>query len=530
MPSDSCQQTCRRHPPPQQQSLTIGNKRKRADADAPVKERAVLFTIHLNNQAHLVQANFGKQDEEAALQAVNVHLGMWADFGQCVSSNNAETIRNGRKGLVSWEYAARIERRMDNATVYNEAHLVSSYQQIVQDLVDTTDAANTARVNVIPETSVTSGCVDLMVYRDQQRHVAIEMKVPNGIGSDMRQEPQDLLQLMIDQHAKDTKSKQSVSSRAAGCLNQLINYLAKTTTEFGILSSYEHSWFVKRSAPIDGQESFFVSMSVPCTAEGPVTLRRALFYIINEVKIRAAGHSSPPPALWPTLEPTATPFDRDGWAVYRECAIHVCKSDARRCPCSGDKTLVTHDSGINLVQSTKPVLRLHDAIAQGRTGAGFIGCLDGQRVAIKGVSYTLCDDTNYDVIRREVAFYKEHEDLQGDAIPQVVEAVLSGDCAFLVMELGQRYRQWADADHALAEQALDKLHAPTSCTATCTLAMLSLSGRATSARHASLTWRVRGCTVGRTLTSWLPRKRREWCGLAHQQSMIAGMTNECGSL
>ncbi|KAI8923184.1 hypothetical protein BC831DRAFT_472271 [Entophlyctis helioformis] len=179
-------------------------------------------------------------------------------------------------------------------------------------------------------------------------------------------------------------------------------------------------------------------------------------------QLEAAGYGSPPPALQAALGPASASFVRDGRGLYRHSAIEIHKTDTRRCSCGGGKVMTSLDSGVSLVlgkESVKTVLNLHNAIARGRTGAGFVGCLDGQRVAIKGVSFTFYDNTNYQAIRKETLFYDKHKDLQGDAIPLVVEAVVSRDCAFLVMELGQSCQSWSDADRSLAAHALSKLHA-----------------------------------------------------------------------
>ncbi|KAI8926348.1 hypothetical protein BC831DRAFT_456848 [Entophlyctis helioformis] len=269
--------------------------------------------------------------------------------------------------------------------------------------------------------------------------------------------------------------------RASSCLLQLLGYIDAFQVNSGILATGQHMWFVRRDTSATNRLSFFVSKSVPGDAGPPVTLRRALFYTLNEFALKPGADApeptdglpppAPGPATGPATGPTTGPAPgqadappasgpasgsasgsapepsrRDGYATYATLL-------------SGGRTLVANDSGVNLMHSPKPTLHLHGVIGRGRTGTVWIGCFDGERVAVKQVVLHDLDDTNYRKIRREVLFYGKCKDLWGDAIPDVKEAILSRHHAFLVMELGQPCMAWGDQDRRLAEQALNKLHA-----------------------------------------------------------------------
>ncbi|KAI8926346.1 hypothetical protein BC831DRAFT_232234 [Entophlyctis helioformis] len=348
-----------------------------------------------------------------------------------------------------------------------------------------------------------------MVRGDDTDLIAVEMKAPKSVSVEPPLlEPTNLLSLIVNQarscdkevremrNGNGHKTAESIRAsvcRAAACLLQLLGYLKDSRARCGVLSTFKHSWFVKHGAAIDDKQVFFVSKSVPFNAKSPVTLRQALFCAMSDDKFLAVVDASLPPAPGPAPGPATGPAPgpttgpapgqadappasgpasgsasgsapepsrRDGYATYGNFTVDIRELDAQLCPCSsGGRTLVANDSGVNLMHSPKPTLHLHGVIGRGRTGTVWIGCLDGERVAVKQVVLHDLDDTNYRKIRREVLFYGKCKDLWGDAIPDVKEAILSRHHAFLVMELGQPCMAWEDQDRRLAEQALNKLHA-----------------------------------------------------------------------
>ncbi|KAI8921798.1 hypothetical protein BC831DRAFT_72942 [Entophlyctis helioformis] len=259
-PSDppmECMPTEQPPPPPQSSSSSSSSsssKRPRTDELVFDKSNITSFSIRQGDDTDgptLVPANFKFHGNMANVNAEKIHLSLWADFDDCVLGNIAKLIMMNGNRDVSWESADRIEKRMALTTVYNEAFLATSYQQIIQDLIHTIKADELA-LKVVPEFGVSGNRVDLMVLCREHYHVTIEMKVPNSIGSVLGPKPENILKLSVQQHktyvknitargGKDAKIKRATTSQAAGCLYQLITYMATAKVAYGILSTYEHS-------------------------------------------------------------------------------------------------------------------------------------------------------------------------------------------------------------------------------------------------------------------------------------------------
>lgn len=188
---------------------------------------------------------------------------------------------------------------------------------------------------------------------------------------------------MYQDNLKDLAKHRASPVSVIGQIKQIYGYMGHNKLQYGVLSTYERTWFLRR--PPDNPGKLFISEVVMNTVTNP-TLLQCLVYIMSLA--RHNPNSSSPPAS--PLPPVDDERDDDG--------------------------------------DSKGILRLEDfgwdsfdvidVLGNGRCGTVFKAVLRGEKVAFK-----LCDLWQYPQYEKEmltkVKTYMSLEQLQGRTIPKL---------------------------------------------------------------------------------------------------------------
>jgi tRNA A-37 threonylcarbamoyl transferase component Bud32 len=224
-------------------------------------------------------------------------------------------------------------------------------------------------------------------------------------------------------------------------IRQIFGYMAHNKRRYGILSTYDRTWFLLR--PNNDPAALFISDVVKCEDQRP-TLLRCFAYIMSLAR-QDSGCPSPPRSPLRTLEDNESPEEKDddedstyqppkgsssgsgrgghgsgrGNAGSRGGSSNTRKRNPRN---TRGKRGAPDNKQLNrelkLEKFDWDSFEMADVLGEGRCGKVFEGTLRGERVAIK-----LCDlwqhPELHDEMLREAGVYVELGKLQGRGIPEL---------------------------------------------------------------------------------------------------------------
>lgn len=277
------------------------------------------------------------------------------------------------------------------------------------------------------------GKPDFILIDDNRLILAIEVKTKWTLSVD------DIVEMHQD-NLEDLAEHRVSPVSVIDPIKQIYGYMGHNKLQYGVLSTYERTWFLRR--PQDNPGDLFISEAVMNTATNP-TLLQCLVYVMSLAR-HNPNSSSPPESPSPPSDDYEPPdkkddgdstyhppkgslsrFGRGGQSRDRGCAGQKAGSSNRdkRNQCNIGGKQGAAGSG-----QSEGVLRLEDfgwdsfdvidVLGNGRCGTVFKAVLRGEKVAFK-----LCDLWQYPKYEKEmlteVKTYMSLEKLQGRTIPKL---------------------------------------------------------------------------------------------------------------
>ena len=219
----------------------------------------------------------------------------------------------------------------------------------------------------------------------------------------------------------DVVNSYNTTRACASALNQLYHYMRLNHRKYGILSSYENTWFVYRSQKctlckkLPGHETLYVSEGISYAAQTP-TVQQCLSYfnsIVNHVHV-----DSPPTSKRPSRAGSGTQISRP-----RSPRVSPRISFSRGgSPLSSQIQINAQPQDFNVDD-----FKLDTVLGEGRSKV-YLDYYGSSRIALKVADIAKHGEMLRELLN-EVSVYEQLSGLQGNGIPRfvchgVVEEVL----------------------------------------------------------------------------------------------------------
>ena len=210
----------------------------------------------------------------------------------------------------------------------------------------------------------------------------------------------------------DVVNSYNTTRACASAVNQLYHYMRLNHRKYGILSSYENTWFVYRSQECaiceepQGHETLYVSEGISFTAQTP-TVQQCLSYfnsIVNHVHM-----DSPPASKRPSRAGSATQISRTSSPrvspraiLYKEDSTLSCEIQINEQPQDFDVDNFKFDT----------------VLGEGRSKV-YLDYYGPSRIALKVADIAKHGEMLPELLN-EVSVYEQLSGLQGNGIPRFV--------------------------------------------------------------------------------------------------------------
>lgn len=269
------------------------------------------------------------------------------------------------------------------------------------------------------------GKPDFILIDDNRLILAIEVKTKWALSVD------DIVETYQD-NLKDLAERRASPVSVVDLIKQIYGYMGHNKLQYGVLSTYERTWFLRR--PQDNPGELFISEVVMNTATNP-TLLQCLVYIMSLAR-HDPDSSFPPASPSPPVDDYEPPDEKDDDGDSMHHPPKGFSSRSRRVGQGRNRGGAGERGGSSNTgkqraagdERSEGVLRLEDfgwdsfdvidVLGNGRCGTVFGAVLRGEKVAFK-----LCDLWQYPEYEKEmlteVKTYMSLEQLQGRTIPKL---------------------------------------------------------------------------------------------------------------
>jgi predicted Ser/Thr protein kinase len=210
----------------------------------------------------------------------------------------------------------------------------------------------------------------------------------------------------------DVVNSYNTTTACASAVNQLYHYLRLNHRKYGILSSYENTWFVYRSQECavceepQGHETLYVSEGISLYAQTPTVLQCLAYFnsIVNNVHM-----DSPPTSKRPSRANSATQISqRSSPRVSLRSSVLLAGS-----PLSSEIQINEQAQDFNVDE-----FKFDTVLGEGRSKV-YLDYYESNRIALKVADIAKHREMLPELLN-EVSVYEQLSVLQGNGIPRFV--------------------------------------------------------------------------------------------------------------
>ena len=312
------------------------------------------------------------------------------------------------------------------------------------------------------------GKPDFILIKDDRLILVVEIKTKWAL-------PVRDIVRMYQENLKDLKEQRTSPVSVIGPIEQIYGYMGHNELQYGVLSTYEVTWFLRR--PPDNTGQLCISKAVTSTAVNP-TLFQCFAYIMSLARHNSNAPSPPasPPPPKDDDEPPDGKDDRD--SMYnpprsgrggRGCAgkrggrggIRKSRNTGNRKQSNAKRNQRAAGNELRLEHFDWGSFKVVGVLGYGRSGTVFEAVLRGEKVAFK-----LCDiwqNPEYEEeMLTEVKTYMSLEQLQGRTVPKLKGAGYTAGGLFAIVTkiAGSRKKveELSDQERNEIVKALSDIH------------------------------------------------------------------------
>ncbi|CAG8676460.1 11091_t:CDS:1, partial [Ambispora gerdemannii] len=198
------------------------------------------------------------------------------------------------------------------------------------------------------------------------------------------------------------------SLKARTVTQQVYNYMCDKQLQYGVLSTYEDHWFLRR--PDETPTKLFISPALSSQSESPTVLKA---YAYLAMRARAS-----PPSPHPDI--IMVPVDEDSEVMTQSKKRYVTRSMTRK----EEKKPTQQPSPYALANQQNfsfADFKFKDLLGQGRSGKTLLCEFRGEKIALKTADLYKTPPNILKEMQKEAQIYKEDlKDIQGKYIPRLV--------------------------------------------------------------------------------------------------------------
>jgi predicted Ser/Thr protein kinase len=197
------------------------------------------------------------------------------------------------------------------------------------------------------------------------------------------------------------------SPKARSVIQQIYNYMCDRELQYGVLSTYENHWFLRR--PNEAPSKLFVSETLPSSHVSPTVLK-AYAYIVMQA--RASSPSSHPNII-------QVPVSEGSDATTQNKRITRSMAPKRQDSTQGSSS-TTSANQPNQLNLSYADFRFKGILGEGRSGKTLLCEFHGDEIALKIADLYKTPPDILKEMQKEVQIYIEDlKDIQGKYIPKL---------------------------------------------------------------------------------------------------------------
>jgi predicted Ser/Thr protein kinase len=197
------------------------------------------------------------------------------------------------------------------------------------------------------------------------------------------------------------------SPNARSAIQQIYNYMCDRKHEYGVLSTYENHWFLRR--PDEARSKLFVSETLPSSHESPTVLK-AYAYIVMQ-----ARHS--PSSSHPNIITVPVSEGSDNTTQNKRLTRSMVPKGKDSTQGSSSTTSANQPNQLNLSYAD---FRFKGILGFGRSGKTLLCEFRGDEIALKIADlYKTPPDILKEMQKEAQIYIKDLKDIQGKYIPKL---------------------------------------------------------------------------------------------------------------
>ncbi|CAG8706455.1 4928_t:CDS:2, partial [Ambispora leptoticha] len=197
------------------------------------------------------------------------------------------------------------------------------------------------------------------------------------------------------------------SSKAKMVIQQIYNYMCNRQLQYGVLSTYEDHWFLRR--PPETPSKLFVSSTLSSQSESPTVLK-AYAYIAKQARV---SFPSPHPNVITVPDGEGSDATMQNTRITRSMVRK--KEDSTQGSSSNDSANQPNQQNLGFAD-----FEFKSLLGEGRSGKTLLCEFRGEKIALKTVDLYKASPDILKEMQKEVKIYKDLKDIQGKYIPKLV--------------------------------------------------------------------------------------------------------------
>jgi predicted Ser/Thr protein kinase len=196
------------------------------------------------------------------------------------------------------------------------------------------------------------------------------------------------------------------TSKGKDVIQQIYNYMGGNELRYGILSTYDNHWFLRRE-----HAKLWISKTLPLQSESPPVLK-AYAYLTRQAK---ENPNSPKPQV---LVPAQG--DNNSRTLRSNSKSSSSSSLTNQASSTFSNQQSSSNTSVDQQNYSFTDFKFKSILGEGRSGKTLLCEFRGNMIALKSVDLSKAPSYVLEEMQKEVEIYKELADIQGKYIPKLV--------------------------------------------------------------------------------------------------------------
>ena len=197
------------------------------------------------------------------------------------------------------------------------------------------------------------------------------------------------------------------SEKARMVIQQIYNYMGANELRYGILTTYDNHWFLRRE-----HTKLWVSKTLPLESKSPPVLK-VYAYLTRQAK-------EDPNSLHPLQIPVQAHGDNNSYVLRSHTKLPSSSSLNQQVSSTFVNQQSSSNTSVDQQNYSFTDFKFKSILGEGRSGKTLLCEFHGEMIALKSVDLSKAPSYVLEEMQKEVEIYKDLIDIQGKYIPKLI--------------------------------------------------------------------------------------------------------------